>query len=118
MAYKYLDDPREAFVVNANLGGDSCHRGSLLGALLGAVLGAHGLPKDMVEGLHQQEGLREVAAAFGRFAELRWGDERPLAREVPPARRQPRPGASPSDAVDEGSAQARRGGACCAATGE
>lgn len=35
LAIKYLHDPRRALIVNANIGGDSCHRGSLLGALLG-----------------------------------------------------------------------------------
>ena len=51
LAYKYLagDDgggggalgsrAAEALVVNANLGGDSCHRGSLLGLIIGAACG-------------------------------------------------------------------------------
>ena len=36
LAYKYLGNPAAALVANANLGGDNCHRGSLLGAILGA----------------------------------------------------------------------------------
>lgn len=37
LAYKYLGRTSEALIANANLGGDNCHRGSLLGAILGAA---------------------------------------------------------------------------------
>ena len=40
LAYKYLNNPAQALIANANLGGDSCHRGSLLGSILGAAGGA------------------------------------------------------------------------------
>ena len=53
LAYKYADDLGEAITVNANLGGDNCHRGSLLGALLGAA-GCE-LPAALREGLHDRE---------------------------------------------------------------
>eukprot|EP01052_Picozoa_sp_SAG31_P057382 SAG31_NODE_16951_length_689_cov_1.198305_1_plen_33_part_10 len=33
MAYKHCGDIEGALIANANLGGDNCHRGSLLGAL-------------------------------------------------------------------------------------
>jgi ADP-ribosylglycohydrolase len=38
LAYKYFGEGiGEALIVNANIGGDSCHRGALLGAVLGAA---------------------------------------------------------------------------------
>jgi hypothetical protein len=37
LAYKYAEDPARALRVNAELSGDSCSRGSLLGALLGVA---------------------------------------------------------------------------------
>jgi ADP-ribosylglycohydrolase len=35
LAYKYLNDPWKALIVNTNLGGDNAHRGNVLGILLG-----------------------------------------------------------------------------------
>lgn len=35
LAYKYSDTPEQALLVNTNLGGENCHRGSVLGVLLG-----------------------------------------------------------------------------------
>jgi ADP-ribosylglycohydrolase len=35
LLYKYLDNPEQALLANTNLGGENCHRGSLLGVLLG-----------------------------------------------------------------------------------
>ena len=37
LAYKYIRDPAAGLIANANLGGDNCHRGSMLGAILGAA---------------------------------------------------------------------------------
>lgn len=37
LAWKYSDDPQQALIVNANLGGDNCHRGAVLGVILGLV---------------------------------------------------------------------------------
>ncbi len=36
IAWKYADDLEGALVANANLGGDNCHRGVVVGALIGA----------------------------------------------------------------------------------
>ena len=41
LAFKYIDLPRQALLVNANLGGDNVHRGAVLGTILGL---AYGLP--------------------------------------------------------------------------
>ena len=40
LAYKYHDQPEVALLANANLGGDSCHRGAVLGAILGVASAA------------------------------------------------------------------------------
>jgi len=37
LAYKYVDQPEVALLANANLGGDNCHRGAVLGILLGVA---------------------------------------------------------------------------------
>lgn len=39
LAWKYCDDPRQALIANANLGGDNCHRGAVLGVMLGLASG-------------------------------------------------------------------------------
>jgi hypothetical protein len=57
---------RAALLSNANLGGDCCNRGMLLGALLGCVAGAESLPHDLVGGLLRAPGL---AAALDAFVE-------------------------------------------------
>jgi ADP-ribosylglycohydrolase len=35
LAWKYANDPQQALLANANLGGDNCHRGAVLGVILG-----------------------------------------------------------------------------------
>ena len=62
LAYKYADDLGEAITVNANLGGDNCHRGSLLGALLGAA-GCE-LPAELREGLHDREATAAMTERY------------------------------------------------------
>lgn len=42
LAFKYMDQPRQALLTNANLGGDNAHRGAVLGVLLG-LAGGHGV---------------------------------------------------------------------------
>ncbi len=39
LAYKYCQDIKAALLANANLGGDSCHRGAVLGVLVGLACG-------------------------------------------------------------------------------
>ena len=48
LAWKYCDDPRQALIANANLGGDNCHRGAVLGVILG-LASASGLDKWFVQ---------------------------------------------------------------------
>lgn len=54
LAYKYADDTGAALLANANLGGEACYRGAMLGALLGANNGfANGglRPQHLISGL-------------------------------------------------------------------
>jgi len=39
LAYRYLENPRQGLIANANLGGDNVHRGFVLGTILGAATG-------------------------------------------------------------------------------
>ncbi|MEN8687633.1 MAG: ADP-ribosylglycohydrolase family protein [Desulfuromonadales bacterium] len=39
LTYKYLDRPKQALIVNTNLGGDNVHRGAVMGVLLGLAAG-------------------------------------------------------------------------------
>lgn len=50
-AYKYLARPFDGLVGNANIGGDSIHRGSVLGAILGAANGAAWMPEHIKTGI-------------------------------------------------------------------
>ncbi len=55
LAWKYADDLETALVVNANLGGDNCHRGIVVGALVGA--GGAPVPERWERGLVCRELL-------------------------------------------------------------
>jgi ADP-ribosylglycohydrolase len=48
LAWKYAKDFSGGIIANANLGGDNCHRGAVVGSLLGA---ANGVPQQWVDGL-------------------------------------------------------------------
>ena len=48
LAWKYHDDFSAGIIANANVGGDNCHRGAVVGALLGA---ANGVPNRWRHGL-------------------------------------------------------------------
>jgi ADP-ribosylglycohydrolase len=47
LAWKYANDFSAGICANAQVGGDSCHRGAVVGALLGA---ANGIPSRWIEG--------------------------------------------------------------------
>lgn len=55
---------RAALLSNANLCGDSCNRGMLLGALMGAAVGARNIPADLVGGLYRADALGAVIDAL------------------------------------------------------
>lgn len=67
LAFKYAKDPAQALAVNAELSGDNCHRGSLLGALLGAASGTEFLAVDFEQRLHRSD---VVSAELDNFADL------------------------------------------------
>lgn len=69
LAYKYADDLGEALIVNANLGGDNCHRGALLGALLGAA--GQELPPALKDGLPESAAMPETVSAYLGVVEKR-----------------------------------------------
>jgi ADP-ribosylglycohydrolase len=71
LAYRYLCVSNrsgwqvftEAAMVNANSGGETCHRGAVLGALMGAALGMEAVPAALRNGLcHSKEILNEIEA--------------------------------------------------------
>jgi len=54
LAWRYADDFSAAVLANANLGGDNCHRGAVIGALLGATQGTQGthpIPPHLINAL-------------------------------------------------------------------
>jgi ADP-ribosylglycohydrolase len=55
LAWKYADSLESALVTNANLGGDNCHRGIVVGALVGA--GGAPVPERWERGLFCRELL-------------------------------------------------------------
>ncbi|MEQ1852408.1 MAG: ADP-ribosylglycohydrolase family protein, partial [Chthoniobacteraceae bacterium] len=51
LAWKYAADFEAGVIANANVGGDNCHRGAVIGALLGAASGTARMPSRFVEGI-------------------------------------------------------------------
>ena len=64
LAWKYADDFEAGIIANANVGGDNCHRGAVVGALLGAVGGLTGIPSRFVDRLHDSVLLRQQLDAL------------------------------------------------------
>ncbi len=64
IALKHADDFGEAVVTNATLGGDSAHRGSLVGLLLGASVGLEAIPKHLVNGLANRKEIEASGEAL------------------------------------------------------
>jgi ADP-ribosylglycohydrolase len=64
LAARYSDDLEAALIANANVGGDNCHRGAVLGALLGAALGMQAIPDRWLQGLRSRDELEQEIGAF------------------------------------------------------
>jgi ADP-ribosylglycohydrolase len=64
LAARYADDFEAALIANANVGGDNCHRGAVLGALLGAAMGLEGIPERWIQGLTARVALDEEIENF------------------------------------------------------
>lgn len=60
LALKYADDFEAGLVANTNLGGDNCHRGTVVGALLGAVSNANPIPPRWLAGLEAHKRLEPL----------------------------------------------------------
>lgn len=63
LAWKHAGSMEDALVSNANLGGDNCHRGVVVGALIGAAGGQ--LPTTWLEGLKARPALASWPACSG-----------------------------------------------------
>jgi ADP-ribosyl-[dinitrogen reductase] hydrolase len=69
LAARYSNDFEEALVANANVGGDNCHRGAVLGGILGAALGFDAIPDRWIHELRSRTELeREIEAFVAQFA--------------------------------------------------
>ncbi len=64
LAYKYRDNFEAAQIANANLGGDSCARGALLGVMLGSTNGCEDIPGRWVSKLYNYEALDALGDRF------------------------------------------------------
>jgi hypothetical protein len=111
LAYKYAapDQVRAALLANANVGGNTVHRGAILGGILGAAHGSRagfgggGLDTSMLlDGLHDGGAIAAEVEAFLDAALPRAGEE----------------GARKAEAGAGGLARARAGAAKARARGE
>ena len=64
LAARYSDDFEGALIANTNVGGDNCHRGSVLGAILGATLGVEAIPKHWINKLTAHAELNDEIEQF------------------------------------------------------
>ena len=69
MIAKYTSSSRKndawtGLLVNANVGGENVHRGSVLGAILGARAGMENMPAELFDGLHGKDAIASEIDAF------------------------------------------------------
>jgi ADP-ribosyl-[dinitrogen reductase] hydrolase len=56
--FQYHDNPEQALIANANIGGENCHRGAALAALVGSGSSADGFwPSRWMQGLHDKRAI-------------------------------------------------------------
>ena len=58
LAWKYADNFEDGVTANANVGGDNCHRGAVLGALIGGAVGISKMPQRYVDDIDAATRLR------------------------------------------------------------
>jgi ADP-ribosyl-[dinitrogen reductase] hydrolase len=58
LAWKYANDFESGVTANANVGGDNCHRGAVLGALIGGAVGVSRMPQRYVNDLDDSSRLK------------------------------------------------------------
>jgi len=61
LAYKYNSDSKGALLANTNVGGENCHRGSVLGVVMG-LINADGLDALFEKLVHKDEIIKEINA--------------------------------------------------------
>lgn len=54
----------EALLASTNVGGENVARGACLGALFGAAHGMEGIPKHLIDGLHDRAAIATAIEAF------------------------------------------------------
>jgi ADP-ribosylglycohydrolase len=59
LAWKYADDFEQGVIANANLGGDNCHRGAVLGSLMGCAVGLSKMPQRYIDQIDDAVRLKE-----------------------------------------------------------
>lgn len=64
LALKYHDDTEAALLASANLGGETCARGAILGALLGATNGCEDIPGELIQKLTDVKKLETLSESF------------------------------------------------------
>ncbi|KAG1663735.1 hypothetical protein FOA52_006104 [Chlamydomonas sp. UWO 241] len=64
LAFKYADAFDKGVLSNTNVGGENCHRGAALGALLGAGIGESGIPRYLIEGLHESAAIKKEIDSY------------------------------------------------------
>ncbi len=62
LAWKYAEDFEAGVIANANVGGDNCHRGAVVGALLGAAAGKSGIAPRFIDELQRTTQLENLVA--------------------------------------------------------
>lgn len=70
LAYKYFDSPSDAIIANSNMGGDSVHRGAVLGAILGAMHGKKAFLEEWIKDLYKGEEIVKMSEEFVKSAHL------------------------------------------------
>eukprot|EP00898_Chlorokybus_atmophyticus_P004666 jgi/Chlat1/51/ChrspC238745S08585 len=72
LALKCGGDFEAALLANTNAGGDSVHRGALLGAVLGAAGGMQSIPQHLIDGLAERDGIKADIDAFVELASSKY----------------------------------------------
>ncbi|WOO42811.1 ADP-ribosylglycohydrolase family protein [Rubellicoccus peritrichatus] len=64
LVLKYNQDTEAALLASANLGGETCGRGAILGALLGAANGCEDIPGELVQKMAHFDELEALSERF------------------------------------------------------
>ena len=64
LAWKYAGDFEGGVTANANVGGDNCHRGAVLGALIGGAVGISKMPQRYVDDIDGAPRLKSQIEAI------------------------------------------------------